>query len=673
MQKSKNLTKLVSAAGRLGTINVSKPASIFALAAALALSLALASPVSAQEDGQLDIIYLTQGETSSPNARVSERLYTEIRLTPPAGYSFVFETVEETTIFEEAGDKIIPVYYRMVADRDDCQVGVRPERAAELSSPNVHRTNDFDVHAHDSAFANTGFLDETDGSLLVASDRLDVRHVLGRYVCAAAEVRADSSPEDPPMHAHIAGSRRITFNNIVRPLIVTEELSAVTSPYPSYPPVLENFRLTADGSRIELQIAIRDSKYLPESSDYEADAAAYWRYKLTADRGECPRTASTTERKSGFSGFQEIAAWSRLQSSTSPSAHLTVSLAESSEAVKSKHLCLETKLANQPAEYSYEPSVAIDWTRGQIPTEPTSNWQHLTSAERLAFNPYRCADKEQIDEDNGWCLDGSGLAAVGVDDVRNNGGADTGETASEPSANAAVWIVGGLILLAAVVAVTVLKSKNLTKPIPFVVIAAAVLFAAVLLFAFLGRDDGRPEGEGGTGPEAAGDPAEPIAYPMPVTEADGSIILADNIKYKVGESIDPGTYRSRLTGGYAVFDPYPDADYASYCETHNRKAVHDGKTYFEYTLVPPEGADIFCDDSHPAVPANKAISECGLRVKPVGSETERLFYVYALRDSEITISLTEDLDYIVIDTEFFDGITTGCAGDNKWYPGGIAE
>ena len=435
----------------------SRLATIFTLGAVLALSLALIRNTVglAQEDnGQLDIVYLTQGEASPPGRPIPAGLYMEMKLLPPAGHSFVFEVAESTTAFEEEGDKVASVYYRLVESRDDCQAGVRPERATELSSPNVHKTNDFDVHAHDSAFANAGFLDEESGSLLVSSHRLDVRHVLGRYVCAAAEVRSDVSPESLTMYAHIVGNQRITLGSIVRPVIDASELASAR--VPSSPFLLRDLRLTVDRSRVGLGIGIYHYENLPENSDYEDHAGEYWRYRLMADVEECP-SANSSSQATDFNSFLGLTAGGQPQSNTSPVKHLRGNLVENPADVKGKYLCLETKLKDQPAEYSYYLSAAIDWTEGQIPTKPSSNWDHLTGDEKLAFNPYRCADEGQIDEDSGWCLDGSGLAAIKEDGNQDDGSpGGTSDTGAESSGDSGTWIVGGLILAAIVITITVL-------------------------------------------------------------------------------------------------------------------------------------------------------------------------------------------------------------------------
>ena len=431
-------------------------ATIFILGAVLALSLALieTQSASAQEDnGQLDIVYLTQGEASPPGQPITENLYMEMKLLPPAGHSFVFEVAESTTPFEKEGDKVVSVYYRLVESRDDCQAGVRPERATELSSPNVHKINDF-VHAHDSAFANAGFLDEESGSLLVSSHRLDVRHVLGRYVCAVAEVRSDASPESSTMYAHIVGNQRITLGSIVRPVIDASELASARVPFSPF--LLRDLRLTVDRSRVGLGIDIYHYENLPENSDYEDHAGEYWRYKLMADVEECP-SANSSSQASDFNSFLGLTAGGQPQSNTSPVKHLSGNLVENPADVKGKYLCLETKLKDQPAEYSYYLSAAIDWTEGQIPTEPSSNWSHLTRDEKLAFNPYRCADEGQIDEDSGWCLDGSGLAAIKEDGNQDDGSpGGTSDTGTESSGDSSTWIVGGLILAAIVITITCL-------------------------------------------------------------------------------------------------------------------------------------------------------------------------------------------------------------------------
>ena len=53
--------------------------------------------------------------------------------------------------------------------------------------------------------------------------------------------------------------------------------------------------------------------------------------------------------------------------------------------VKGKYLCLETKLKDQPAEYSYYLSAAIDWTEGQIPDQAILELESLDQRRETGF------------------------------------------------------------------------------------------------------------------------------------------------------------------------------------------------------------------------------------------------------------------------------------------------
>ena len=422
---------------------------VAALAVALMLALIFTSfkSMAAEENGSLEITYLQSEQVFPGNSQIPEDIYAEMRLTAPAGYSFVFETVEEKTVFYNTGERTASVTFRMVKDQSDCQTGVRAERTEELSEPNIFKLNEFNIHARDSAFIDAGLVDETGSSLTIGYHRLSVWSAIGRYVCAAVEVKSDSSPEGVTMYSHLVSDKRITLDDIVTPIIASEEeFSIITKP--DSPSSLEYILLPVDMSKIELYVGIHHLQYLPDNTDYIDNAADYWRYKLVADRSECPQADSVTEQRSGFSSFPEVAAWGQPQSNISPVKHLEITLAESPADSKGKHLCLETKLKSVPAEYSYYSGVAaIEWSTGQTPDTPFSGWDQLTREEKLTFNPYECADVEQIDESNGQCLDGSGLLTATYedeDDGSANGDSDTLDKTS--SNNIAALIMGGIIL-----------------------------------------------------------------------------------------------------------------------------------------------------------------------------------------------------------------------------------
>ena len=243
----------------------------------------------------------------------------------------------------------------------------------------------------------------------------------------------------------IVGDQKITFGNIIRPLTVNIENRSATRP--TIPFLLDDILLTVDRSEIKLVIAIYN--HLPENDDYEDKAEDYWKYKLITDRNECPQVESTANQESGFSSFPEIFAWGHPQSNISPSKHLTATLTENSADVKGKYLCLQTRLKDRPAEYSYGSSIAIDWSTGQLPTTPTSSWKRLTREEKLAFNPYKCTNKEQIDEGNGWCLDGNRQVAANEGDDQTGANLEaTDNVTEEPPDDSTVFIIGGIILAA---------------------------------------------------------------------------------------------------------------------------------------------------------------------------------------------------------------------------------
>ena len=412
-------------------------ATVFILAAVLMLVVASikSQTASAQEDGgNLDITHLMQNP-SSPWGDYGD-IQIIMELTPPAGYSFVFETADETTAFLDAGDQTASVYFRLVGNRGDCQTGIRPERAAALSEPNIHSGGP------ESAFANAGFRDKTDGSLSVSSHRTKFWEILDKYVCAAVAVKSDS-PSAELMYSHLVSNQKITFGNIVKPLTYNPEILSASRP--TIPFLLDDIFLTMDRSEIDLIIAIYNQ--LPENDNYQDNAANYWKYKLIASRSECPQVASSTDQGSGFMSFPEIYAWGHPQSNTSPSRHLTATLAENPADVKGKYLCLQTKLKDQPDEYSYYSSIAIDWVNGQLPTTPSSGWNQLTREEKQAFNPYNCINKEQIDENDGWCLDGHRQVVANAGDKT---GADNDGATEGASVNKTILIIGGAILAAIV-------------------------------------------------------------------------------------------------------------------------------------------------------------------------------------------------------------------------------